>query len=254
MNVLIISTNRNQFPVPVIPLGACMVAEAAQKAGHAVKLMDLMFEPDPLWAVRKELLKSAPDVVGFSVRNIDNNDIQSPAFFVSELLPLIALVRTVTTAPIILGGAAVGVMPEELLRYTGLSIAVLGDGETVFPGLLKELSHGRPLDKIQGIARIEDNVFKSNPCPAGNGYACSSPDFFNWIDVDAYLSRLSAIPLQTKLGCKFNCTYCTYRKIEGNTYRLGDPHQVAETVTRLAVLCLGLLSHNFQNFLYLLLI
>lgn len=233
MNVLIISSNRNQFPMSVVPIGACMVAEAAQKAGHNVKLLDLMFEQSPLQAIRKELIKSAPDVVGLSVRNIDNNDMQSPAFFIKDLVPLIALVRSLTAAPIVLGGAAVSVMPEELLRYTGLSLAVTGDGEVVFPKLLEELSHGRPVERIQGVACLEDGIFKSNPCLPGNGYSCPSPDYFRWINVKEYLSRLATMPLQTKLGCRFSCVYCTYRKIEGKAYRLGDPLEVAGTVTRM---------------------
>ena len=50
----------------------------------------------------------------------------------------------------------------------------------------------------------------------------------------AYCSHLSTIPLQTKLGCRFQCVYCTYRKIEGADYRLSDPGSVAETALRYA--------------------
>jgi hypothetical protein len=45
---------------------------------------------------------------------------------------------------------------------------------------------------------------------------------------------MSTAPLQTKLGCQFQCSYCTYRKIEGNTYRFSDPAQVALSAVRLA--------------------
>ncbi|HEX9113776.1 MAG TPA: B12-binding domain-containing radical SAM protein, partial [Nitrospirota bacterium] len=55
MNVLIICTNRNKLPVPVLPSGACMIAEAAERAGHSVRLLDLMFQPDPLRAIKAEL-------------------------------------------------------------------------------------------------------------------------------------------------------------------------------------------------------
>ena len=50
----------------------------------------------------------------------------------------------------------------------------------------------------------------------------------------SYRSQLSTAPLQTKLGCQFQCSYCTYRKIEGNTYRFSDPGQVAASAVRLA--------------------
>ncbi len=235
MNVLIINTNRNHFPMPVVPIGACMVAESAERAGHAVQLLDLTFYKDALQAVRAAVLKHKPDVVGLSVRNIDNNDIQSPAFFITDVVRIIDAIRSLVAVPIVLGGAAVAVMPEELLRYTGASVAVLGDGETVFPRLLGELTCKRLPEALPGTAWIEDGEFRVSPSlSSNNGCSCVLPDFSRWIPLKAYLSRLSSIPLQTKLGCQFACVYCTYRKIEGSRYRLGDPDEAAETVQRLA--------------------
>ena len=51
LNILIIATNRNRFPVPALPYGACMVADATAAAGHRVSFLDLMFQADPLPAV-----------------------------------------------------------------------------------------------------------------------------------------------------------------------------------------------------------
>ncbi len=235
MNVLIINTNRNHFPMPVIPIGACMVAESASRAGHAVQFMDLAFYKDPLQEILTALGKNKPDVVGLSVRNIDNNDIQSPVFFVKGVAGIVDVIRSVTSAPIVMGGAAVSVMPEELLRYTGASVAVLGDGEAVFPRLLAELSRGRPPATVPGAAWLEQGEFRVNACLSSeNGFSCASPDFSRWIHLKAYLSRLSTIPVQTKLGCKFACVYCTYRKIEGSRYRLSHPDDAAENICRLA--------------------
>lgn len=235
MNVLIISTNRNQLPMPVIPLGACIVAESAQKAGHDVRLLDLMFDQNPATAIRQELKKFTPDIIGLSIRNIDNNDMQSPSFFIRELVPLIDIIRRTTPAPVVLGGAAVSVMPEELLRYTGASWAVTGDGETVFPMLLEKLSRSESPKEVPGLAWIEDGVFTSNPpAPLTSTCSCRSPDYRRWIDVNNYLTRLTAIPLQTKIGCHFKCVYCTYRKIEGNNYRLADPGEVVDAIMKLA--------------------
>jgi hypothetical protein len=70
MNVLIISTNRNTLPMPVLPLGACMVAEASEQAGHTVKILDFMFRKDILGDITKELSVFRPDIIGLSIRNI----------------------------------------------------------------------------------------------------------------------------------------------------------------------------------------
>ena len=220
--------------MPVVPIGPCMVADAASRAGHHVRFLDLMFERDPLKLVRSEIERSIPDIVGLSVRNIDNNDIQSPVFFIKDLRFLIATIRAMTQAPIVLGGAAVPVMPEALLRYTDASWAVLGDGEKVFPLLLEKLSQDISPETLPGVAWIGDGMFNANPvASSGNGCSCGSPDIPRWIDVKAYMKRLSTVPVQTKLGCQFACVYCTYRKIEGNHYRLSNPGEVVEAVTRL---------------------
>ena len=218
-----------------MPVGACLVAEAAELAGHSVRVLDLMFEQNPLNTLELELNKSNPDFIGLSVRNIDNNDMQNPVSFSKDLKPLMDTIRRKTPAPVVLGGAAVSVMPEELLRYTGANWAVLGDGEVVFSKLLSALSQGEIPGKLPGIARLEDNVFKKNTSTVdrfSNG--CLAPSFHRWIDVPAYLSRLSTVPIQTKLGCHFKCVYCTYRKIEGHDYRLRNPEGVIDAIQNLA--------------------
>ena len=234
MKILLINTNRNKSPMPVVPLGACLVAEAAERAGHRVRLLDLMLERRPAAALRRELAERPPDVVGLSVRNIDNNDMQAPVFFLRELAPLIDAVRGATAAPIVIGGAAAGVMPEALLRFTGVEWCVTGDGETVFPALLGRLAQGGSARDLPGVAFLENGAYVANPAAPAGAFRCRPPDLRRWLDTRGYRSRLATTPLQTKLGCHFSCVYCTYRKIEGSAYRLGDPEEAAEAVRKLA--------------------
>ncbi len=235
MDILIIITNRNSNPVPVVPMGACLVAEAAEREGHRVKVLDLMFERDPLHALELVFKEIDPDVVGLSIRNIDNNDMQNPVAFFRDLKPLIEIIRRKTHATLILGGSAVAVMPEELLRYTGAEWAVLGDGEVVFPELLASISSNKMPDNIPGTAWLDGNVFKKNTAYAIRfSEGCLVPDFHRWINIHTYLSQLSTVPVQTKLGCHFKCVYCTYRKIEGQDYRLCSPDAVVGAINHLA--------------------
>lgn len=151
--------------------------------------------------------------------------------------PLVDTIRSRTQATLVLGGAAVAVMPEELLRYTGADWAILGDGEVVFPELLESLSQNEIPDRIPGIAWLEDNTFKKTTGSVVRfSDGCLVPDFHRWINIRAYLSRLSTVPIQTKLGCHFKCVYCTYRKIEGHDYRLSASGSVVDTIQHLAAL------------------
>jgi radical SAM superfamily enzyme YgiQ (UPF0313 family) len=235
MNILLISTNRNALPMPVMPIGSCMVAEACERAGHRVKLLDLMFEREPLAAVRDAVQAVRPDVVGLSVRNIDNNDMRDTVFFLEDLRSIVHAVREQSSASVVLGGAALAVMPEAILRFSEVSCAVLGDGEKVFPLLLERISEGEPFGDVPGVAYLDHDGFNSTPCPdRGGATECGAPDYGRWVNVAAYCSQLATAPLQTKLGCAFHCVYCTYRKIEGNGQRLAEPAAVADAVKRLA--------------------
>ena len=235
MNVLLISANRSVNPVPVMPIGLCAVAEASERAGHQVRVLDLMFEKDPLASVGSAVVNFRPDAVGLSIRNIDNNDMRDPVFYLEDLPLLVNTIRSLTGAPVVLGGAGLGVMPEAILRYAGVSCGVVGDGEQVFPRLLERISAGEQFDDLPGIALLDQGEFSLTACgEAGEGMDCIAPDYHRWVQVPAYRSQLATAPVQTKLGCAFHCVYCTYRKLEGSQYRLADPASVSAAVARLA--------------------
>ncbi len=232
MNILIISTNRSAHPVPVLPSGACMVAEAAEREGHRVIVLDLMFTNDPLRALKAVLDKTSFDVIGLSVRNIDNIDMGAPRNFIEELIPFIAAIRRFTEAPLVLGGSSLMVMPEEIMRATGVSCAVTGDGAVIFPRLVEKLAGKVSWVDVPGIASIIDGKYRINTPKPPIHRTCRVPDYGRWLHMKAYRSHLSTIPLQTKQGCRFQCVYCTYRKIEGSDYHLLDPGSVAEATLR----------------------
>jgi radical SAM superfamily enzyme YgiQ (UPF0313 family) len=234
MNVLLISTNRNRNPVTVMPFGACLVAEAVEKDGHNVKFLDLMQERNSEKAINRILDAFTPDVIGMSLRNIDNNDMKTPAAFYRELKPLMDSIRKKTSAPVVLGGAAMAVMPEHFLRFTGAPFAVLGSGEVVFPILLSAIAGNGKTHEIPGVGWIENGIYRENKrIHASGSDKCHVPDFGKWIDVNAYKSQIAAAPVQSKTGCSFKCVYCTYPVCEGQTYQCHDPESVADAVEKL---------------------
>jgi len=235
MNILLISTNRNALPMPVMPVGACIIAHASERAGHTVHLLDLMFSRDAISDVQSAVVVFKPDLVGLSIRNIDNVDMLNPIFFLDELQGIVKTIRSGTGARIILGGASLGVMPEQILRLLPDSIAVVGDGEIIFPQLLERISSNESFRDLSGIAFIENNIFHLNrDSTAGFSVICQAPDYHRWVNTEAYCSQLATVPIQTKIGCQFQCVYCSYPMIEGNRCRFKDPNSIADAVTRLA--------------------
>jgi radical SAM superfamily enzyme YgiQ (UPF0313 family) len=235
LEVLIIATNRNKNPTPVIPYGACIVAEAIARAGHGVNLLDLMFQPDPIKAIETALQRHSPEVIGISVRNLDNNDMQAPVSFVTELTEIVQATRRLSSAPIVLGGPAVGVLPEPLLRRTHASCAILGDGEVAFPALLRAMGNGSRLQEVPRLAWLENGRYQTglkNPCNPSS--IKIMPAFERWVNLKAYRSGNATLPIQSKRGCPFACIYCTYGISEGKEYRLLPPQEVAQAVRHLS--------------------
>ena len=172
MKILLVSTNRNTLPMPVMPIGACIIAHASERSGHTVHLLDLMFTRDATAEVESAVMGFQPDVVGLSVRNIDNNDMRNTVFFLENLRNIANVIRAGTSAPIFLGGAAMGVMPEEILRLGDVSGCVIGDGETIFPLLADRISQGGSFHDLPGVAYIENGTFHRNP-PAAIGFSAA---------------------------------------------------------------------------------
>jgi radical SAM superfamily enzyme YgiQ (UPF0313 family) len=235
LKVLIISINRNDHPVPVIPYGAGIVAEAVLREGHLVSLLDLMFQPDPEAAIEAALCRFSPEVIGLSVRNLDNNDLQAPVSFIAELIKITRFLRRSSPAPMVLGGAAVGVMPGPLLSCTGASYAILGDGEVAFPALLQAMENGHRLQEVPRLAWLEKGRYRvSTPDPCELSRLAIMPPLARWFNLKAYHAANATIPIQSKRGCPFPCIYCTYSISEGSAYRLFPPEEVAQALLHLA--------------------
>lgn len=73
MHLLLISANRELFPDPVFPLGAAYVAESARRAGHDVRVVDLLGQSRPWNLLVREIQTHFPDVVAISLRNLVSN-------------------------------------------------------------------------------------------------------------------------------------------------------------------------------------
>src|SRR5271157_1042013 len=105
MRVLLISANREEINMLTWPLGLACVTAATQKAGHDVNLLDLIEANDPAAALREAVHEFNPDVIGISVRNIDDQSMENTQFLLDDVREAVAVCRSLSNAPIVLGGA-----------------------------------------------------------------------------------------------------------------------------------------------------
>jgi radical SAM superfamily enzyme YgiQ (UPF0313 family) len=235
--VLLVSTNRERQPYPVVPNGLACVASALDAAGHTVSFLDLCFARDPLGAARQAARQFHADVIGVSVRNIDNSDAIALRHYTPEARDVLHALRAAAPgAKVIAGGAAFGVAPEALFRDLGVDYAVAGDGERASVALVNALSSGAPIEASPGLVRDRDGTVTFTP-PGEDADLDSlpGPALHRWIDLARYQRHGATIPIQTKRGCVYKCVYCTYRNVEGWGYRTRDPQLVADEIQELRI-------------------
>src|SRR5450759_1347279 len=103
MRVLFISANTEHMNILPLPLGLNCVAVATRNAGHNMRLLDLMAEKDSRLAITEAIESFRPEVIGVSVINIDNQNMDPPIFLLDKVKKVISDCRTLSNVPIILG-------------------------------------------------------------------------------------------------------------------------------------------------------
>ena len=228
MKILLVSVNNEKDPYPVVPLGAAYVAAAVKARGHEVRLLDLCFVEDDARSVEDAVTSFRPDAIGISIRNIDNLTYNRNVFYLPRIKDVVNFIKGLTAVPIVAGGSGFSIFPEDALRYLGLEIGIAGEGETAFTAFLDNMgTGGRNIQDIPNLCCIRDGKFMSN----GRKYTDvkQKPDRA-FIDNRIYLEQGGMANLQSKRGCPFHCTYCTYPGIEGNMLRLKEAGSVVEEI------------------------
>jgi radical SAM superfamily enzyme YgiQ (UPF0313 family) len=229
--VLLVNANTERAPYPVPPLGLCLVAHRVGK-GRDVRLFDGMFRPPGELA--EELAAFAPDVVGLSIRNIDDVVMAAPTYYVDAIAEaFVRPIRAYGRAALVLGGSGFSVFPRELLEAFGADCGVVSEGEEPFAALLDAREAGRDPSGIPGLVhRRGDEIAVNPPSPRDGALALPDSRIDALVDYAPYRGR-GSYPVQTKRGCAHGCVYCTYPCIEGRRYRLRAPTEVASEIARI---------------------
>lgn len=237
MRVLLVYTNQCREVVPAPPIGLSYVASATREAGHAVELLDLAFAIDIETALSDAIARVRPQIVGLSIRNIDNVVLQRSESARDELRAQIRLIRAQALdsngqpVPLVLGGPAVSILGERALDFFGVDFAIVGEGEESFPDLLRALEDGATLEHVGGLCwRKAGETARCNPMRLLRGFGGSGME--NWVDWRPYQAGGGTFSLQTKRGCPLRCSYCSYPQIEGRKIRPRPPSEVVDEIER----------------------
>ncbi len=231
MRVLLISANTERMNILPLPLGPALVAAACRKVGHDVVLLNLMFAGDTQSAIQDCVGGFRPEVVGISVRNIDDQNMADPKFLLPPAREVVKTCRSLCDAPLIVGGAGYSIFPGSALRYLGADMGIWGEGEVAFPALLERVAKGLPVSGLPGL-------FLSGERPADRTFASNQDDLplpepGLWIPSVRGQSEFW-VPVQTRRGCPLDCSFCSTAAIEGRGLRQHSPEAIAAWLEQLA--------------------
>lgn len=219
MKILLISANTEQINMPVLPLGMAYVGSAVQHAGHDVEILNLMMVRDIRGILRESISGFSPDIIGISVRNIDDQVMESPNFLLEGVSAVVSECRSLSDAPIVLGGAGYSIFPRRALEYLKADMGIQGEGEKAFVMLLERLELKGDISEIPGLCLPEVGLVKrsrpvkeldDHPQPLLNAHLLLPSSLINeeiWF------------PIQTRRGCAMDCSYCSTASIEGRLLR-----------------------------------
>lgn len=223
MRVLLISSNVAEAPYPVYPLGMSMIAAAVKADGHEVTCFDFFQNMMSLTALAERIEREKPDVLGLSIRNIDNVNLMNEERYLEKIGEIVNCAHRTSSAKVVLGGTAFSIFPEEIMKKSGADYGVVGEGEELFRKILKDGETGHWPDG--------GTIFRSEPHLEGRSIPSAAYDDQL---LSFYLQKGGLAALQTKRGCPLRCAYCSYPSLEGSRLRSRDPVQVADDMEYLA--------------------
>lgn len=237
MRVLLVSANREHLPDPIFPLGLAYIAAAVKNAGHHIDVADLCFGSHPLDDLRKQVSRFKPDVIGLSLRNVDNAAYPRTVDYLALHREVVDVLHQVSDVPVVLGGSGFSILPQAYMQELNGDWGIVGEGERSFIELLEALEKG--LDPT-GIAGVVAPLFETSSIPLvpilpqrPKDWAQGLRPARSQFDYARYVRRGGMGNVQTKRGCVFKCSYCTYPLLEGNRFRIRDAVDVVDEIEAL---------------------
>jgi lipid biosynthesis B12-binding/radical SAM protein len=218
MKILIISANVTLSPYPIYPLGVSIIAAVLTRAGHDVRQVDFLQQNTSLEAIGQEVQAYHPDLVGISVRNIDNVNLMNEQYYIENVRNIVAKIREITDVKVLLGGAGFSLIPELILKETGADYGIVGEGEVLVVEFANNAAKGiYPRERIVG------------PSKRLSGDQINSALYDERL-LEFYLHSGNIASIQTKRGCTYKCVYCSYPVLEGSQLRRREPRAVVDDI------------------------
>ena len=209
--------NTNTMQPAIAPVGLDYIAGSAKQAGLDVEIVDLCLAGDPYAALRDYFASHNSDLIGLSFRNVDDCFWPSCQWFVPKLAELIKKLKTLTAAPMVVGGVGFSIFAKQIVEYTGADFGVCGDGEQAIVSLYRDLKDNKTIPHYSILDGCTNQPERLSLSTSRNA-----------IDNATYFKRGGQVGIETKRGCNRNCIYCADRLSKGTSNRLRLPAEVVD--------------------------
>jgi radical SAM superfamily enzyme YgiQ (UPF0313 family) len=214
------------------PMGLMYIAAVLRKEGHEPKILDCALDRKKLQVLRNTIKNWKPDFIGISIIITELEETKKIMRIIREILP---------DVPVIFGGPWPSANPDDSIIKFGADFVVIGEGELVFPQLIKAINKKLSTESIPGIAYVVDNHVKVTQIQQLNEDELEALPFPAWdlLDHSLYAKMPSFacvgsrpyITIVTSRGCPYKCIYCHHTM--GKVFRKRSAESVLAEIKEL---------------------
>ncbi len=196
-------------------LGLAYLSAFLKAHDHRVEVYDHQITNNRA-SLEKQILGFKPDLIGVTAYSYSY-------LYVREMIDLI---KSISRAPLVVGGPHVSATQSEIVRSSPADFAVMAEGEYVLLELLEALrAGGSDFGAIEGLIWRDGDQVKTN---ASRPFikdvdALPYPDFeaFPLEKYQCHQERL--LPVISSRGCPYQCTFCSVKLSMGRLFRKRSP-------------------------------
>ena len=231
MRILLVATNQtdrfmDRMVVRPVPIGLAYIAAAVDEDRHQMRVLDLMFSDDGPSDVEEAVREFQPDLVGLSIRNLDNQSYFNPVWNLPIVKDIVGRIRESSDATILCGGPAFSILPVECLEFVGADIGIAGDAAEAFSTLVNRLESGDDYTDIPGVVcRRDGQIVVSEGSFTADFHRSPRLDL---LDMRKYNGSGFGVGVVTKLAQAY---YPTFNDgFDGSDWRIRDPDEVVSEI------------------------
>jgi anaerobic magnesium-protoporphyrin IX monomethyl ester cyclase len=208
-----------------MPLALVSIAAGIDRSVFDVRIIDGRLESDPVAAV----VAALDNAVLLGITVLTGSPIHD------ALLVGRAAKQRRPELPVVWGGWHPSLFPTEILSEPSVDVAVRGQGEVTFVGLVERLAAGVSLEGLEGIAYRADGEPVLNPPRALASMDELPPADYELMDVDRYfdLKNQRQLDYISSVGCYFRCAFCADPFVYARGWTAVSPSRVGEEVEAL---------------------